>query len=88
MVSKNLISALLAFLLSAEALLAQNSVEKILPLDGRIAADGSAVELSWFDANPPRVGSVTVRRRLYGQTGGETLADDCLRAGAGHAVHR
>ena len=97
MVSKNLIYAFLAFLLSAEALLAQNSVEKILPLDGRIEADGSAFELSWFDATPPRVGSVTVKRRLYGQTGGETwrtiaselgpvmrFTDDTIKPGAAY----
>ena len=53
---------------------AQEAVEKILPIDGHIAQDGRAIELNWFDAKPPRVGSVTVKRRLYGQTGGHTWA--------------
>lgn len=51
---------------------AQPATEKILPMDGKITADGQAVELSWFDAKPPRVGSVTVKRRLYGQVGGQS----------------
>lgn len=51
---------------------AQPAVEQILPLDGHFNADGTAIELNWFDATPPRVGSVTVKRRRYGQVGGET----------------
>ena len=61
----------LIFLLSSDAVFAQNSAEKSLTLDGQIAADGSAVTLSWFTAEPPRTGSATVKRRLYGQVGGE-----------------
>jgi hypothetical protein len=51
---------------------AQPSAEKILPLDGHFNADGTALELNWFEAQPPRAGSVTVKRRLYGQSGGKT----------------
>lgn len=49
---------------------AQPSSERLLPVVGKIIADGRAIELSWFEADPPRVGSVTVMRRLHGQTGG------------------
>lgn len=72
MLHKTLVSAIAAFLLSAGALTAQVSVERNLRIDGQIAPDGHAVELNWFDAQPPRVGSVTVKRRHYGQTGGST----------------
>ena len=51
---------------------AQSMPEKILPMDGHITPDGQKIELNWFDADPPRVGSVTVKRRLYGEIGGET----------------
>lgn len=56
--------ALLSFPVMAE--------EKILRLDGEIASDGSRVELRWLGATPPRAGAVEIRRRLYGQTGGQT----------------
>lgn len=62
----------LFWFLTAAAAGAQLSSEKILPLDGRLAGDGRAVELTWFDADPPRVGSVSVNRRLHGQLGGAT----------------
>ena len=52
--------------------MAQRSVEQHLPLDGKIAADGSQVTLSWFDAVPRRVGSVSVARRWLGDKGGDT----------------
>jgi hypothetical protein len=68
----NPIVALAIWLLGAVAVLAQPAAEKILPLDAQIAEDGRAITLSWFDATPPRVGSVTVKRRLYGQIGGES----------------
>lgn len=63
---------ILAFVFNATACLSQGSAEQILPLDGHIVESGEAVELNWFDADPPRVGSVTVNRRLYGQTGGQS----------------
>jgi hypothetical protein len=68
---KILLISKLVFLLSAGSAFAQTSVEKSLVLDGQISADGSAVTLSWFTAQPPRMGSATVKRRLYGQVGGE-----------------
>jgi hypothetical protein len=61
----------LVFLLGSEAAFAQNSAEKSLALDGQIAADGHSVTLNWFTAEPPRTGSATVKRRIYGQVGGE-----------------
>ncbi len=67
-----LISVAAAWLLGPGALYAQQSVEKILPMDAHIGAGGNLLELNWFDADPPRVGSVTVRRRAYGQTGGQS----------------
>ena len=67
-----LIFAALLWALGATASDAQESAEKILPMDGQISADGRIIELNWFDAKPPRVGSVTVKRRLYGQLGGQT----------------
>lgn len=66
------IIAALFWCLGAIPASAQVAPEKILPVDGHITQDGQAVELNWFDATPPRVGSVTVKRRLYGQTGGHT----------------
>lgn len=60
------------WVLSAGLASAQRSVEKILPLDAEIAANGRSIELSWFDAEPQRVGSVTVKRRLYNQLGGQS----------------
>lgn len=59
-------------LLIAGPLAAQSALEEPLPVDGNIALNGSAVELNWFAATPPRVGAVTVKRRLYGETGGES----------------
>lgn len=67
---KSTLFAALCLTLISQVAAALESVEKILPLDGQIAADGSAVTLNWFDATPPRVGSVTVKRRLYGRQGG------------------
>ena len=64
-----LLFSVLILLTSATVLVAETSVEKHLPLDGSIAPNGRAVELSWFDADPPRVGSVIVNRRTLGQTG-------------------
>ena len=72
MMRKSLLVIMLVWLLGAEAGEAQPSIEKILPLDGHFNADGTALEMNWFDANPPRVGSVTIKRRLYGQIGGQT----------------
>lgn len=66
-----LITSTLAFLLCAGAVFAQTSTEKSLPLDGQISADGSQVTLNWFTAKPPLTGSATIKRRLYGQIGGE-----------------
>lgn len=66
------IIAALFWCLGTIAANAQSSAEKILPMDGHITGDGRGIELNWFDAKPPRVGSVTVKRRLYGQTGGHT----------------
>lgn len=71
MMRKLLIILKLAFLLSAGPVFAQTSAEKGLTLDGQISADGRAIQLNWFTANPPRAGSATVKRRLYGQVGGE-----------------
>ena len=82
----SLFAALLAALLTPGLVAAQEAPENSLPLDGHIAPVGTSVELSWFDADPPRVGSVTVRRRLYGQKGGEQLADHCHGPWACHAV--
>ena len=70
--SRMTLQAALIYLFGVHAPVAQTSAEKHLPLDGNIAANGSAVELNWFDADPPRVGSVTIKRRIYGQTGGES----------------
>lgn len=53
----------------AGPLWAQDSVEKPLPLDGSIAANGKRVELRWDQAQPPRVGAVIVNRRLLGEQG-------------------
>lgn len=69
---KILMLAGLIWLVGAMAAGAQQSVEKILPLDGHITQDGGKIELNWFSAEPARVGSVTVKRRLYGQTGGQS----------------
>jgi hypothetical protein len=68
--------------------------EKPLPLDGSISADGSEVRLVWADAQPPRVGNVSVFRRELGEMGGQTwrpiaplhgpsvvFTDDTTRAG-------
>lgn len=66
-----LLISTLAVWLSGGPLLAQTSTEKGLALDGQISPDGSAVTLNWFTAQPPRTGSATVKRRLYGQVGGE-----------------
>jgi len=71
MMRKLILISKLVFLLSSEAVLAQTSTEKSLTLDGQINADGSAVTLNWFTAQPPRAGSAAVKRRLYGQVGGE-----------------
>jgi hypothetical protein len=71
MMRKTLLALKFAFLLSSAPALGQNSAEKSLTLDGQISADGSAVTLNWFTAEPPRTGSATVKRRLYGQVGGE-----------------
>jgi hypothetical protein len=58
---------------------AQEASERPLPLNGRIAADGSSVTLDWLDAAPPRVGSVQIKRRHLGDIGGAswiTIAPD------------
>lgn len=68
----------LFWMLFATSVTAELSAEKILPLDATVSEDGQSITLNWFDAQPPRVGSVTVKRRLYGQTGGQswkTIAD-------------
>lgn len=57
------------YLLLAGGLGAQESVEKHLPVEGLIAQNGTAVELNWLQATPKRVGAVTVKRRLLGETG-------------------
>ncbi len=51
---------------------AQDSVERPLPLDGQIAADGSQVALDWRNANRPNRLSVRIKRRIWGETGGDT----------------
>jgi len=48
---------------------AQASAETYLPLDGTISADGRKVTLVWDEANPLRVGNVTINRRELGQRG-------------------
>lgn len=58
--------------LIAGPLAAQAANEKPLPLNGLIADDGRSVELSWFEAKPPRVGSVSVNRRRLGESGAES----------------
>ena len=72
MLSRALILSALLWCLAPVMTAAQVSVEKILPLDAHFNADGTLLELNWFDAQPPRVGSVTVKRRRYGQIGGDT----------------
>ncbi|WP_282063832.1 hypothetical protein [Roseobacter litoralis] len=67
-----LLFSVFCLLISATVLAAETSVEKLLALDGSIASNGRAVELSWFDADPPRVGSVIVNRRTLGQTGADS----------------
>lgn len=67
-----LLVSLFASLFVASDLCAQTSLEKHLPLDGNIKTDGSAVYLSWFDAKPPRIGDVIVKRRLLGDIGGDS----------------
>lgn len=69
MTRKILLAVPVLFLLFIGPLWAQASAEKHLALEGVIAPNGRAVELSWFDANPPRVGSVIINRRISGQTG-------------------
>jgi hypothetical protein len=72
MMHKTLVFAGALWALGCLAGQAAGGGETILPIDGAITRDGTAVDLSWFNATPPRVGSVTVKRRLYGQTGGES----------------
>jgi hypothetical protein len=72
MMRKSLFVMVMVWLLGATVCAAQPSAEKILPLDAHFNADGTALELNWFEAHLPRVGSVTVKRRLYGQLGGQT----------------
>ena len=70
---------LLCLCLSSGPLAAQEASERPLPLDGRIAADGTSVTLDWFDATPPRVGSVRIARRRLGDVGASswiTVASD------------
>jgi len=71
MMRKYSVISKLILLLAMGPVLAQTSVEKNLTLDGQISANGSVVTLSWFSAEPPRAGSATVKRRLYGQIGGD-----------------
>ena len=66
------VAAALMLFACAGSLSAQSSVEKSLPVDGHIGLNGSLIELNWFDATPKRVGSVTIKRRLYGQTGADS----------------
>ncbi len=47
-ISRRLLVPVIAFVLIADVLSAQNSLEKHLPLDGNIKTDGSAVFLSWL----------------------------------------
>jgi len=58
--------------LSVTGLSAQTEPEGHLSLDGQIADDGRSVTLSWFDTDRPRLGSVVVKRRDFGQVGGDT----------------
>ena len=89
-----LLSLIVTCLVGIRAAPAQEMSEKILPLDGHINAAGTLVELNWFDAQPPRVGSVSINRRLYGKEGGDSWeplvsglgpvmrhADDTVRPG-------
>ncbi|MEM9584239.1 MAG: hypothetical protein AAGA08_14110 [Pseudomonadota bacterium] len=61
-----------ALFLCAGASWSQAQPEKPLPVDGRIAADGSSIELTLTHADPPRVGNVSVKRRTLGERGGDT----------------
>ncbi|MEP1356286.1 MAG: hypothetical protein ABJX32_04200 [Tateyamaria sp.] len=83
--------------ISAHQISAQSSAEKQLPLDGNIAANGSAVELRWHEAKPPRAGAVIVNRRILGETGADSwqavspalapvmqYTDTTTRAGVGY----
>lgn len=72
MIRRNIAVTMLALLMGPQILCAQSSVEKTLPLDGKITAQGTAIELNWFDAPRSRVGSVSVKRRMFGQTGRDT----------------
>lgn len=73
MMRKYSVISKLILLLAMGPVFAQTSVEKNLTLDGQISPNGSVVTLSWFSAEPPRAGSATVKRRLYGQIGGDQL---------------
>ena len=58
--------------LAAGFAVAQPSVEKPLPLDGAIAANGRSVELRWPEAKPPLVGGVLMNRRRLGDRGAQS----------------
>lgn len=72
MIIRNFLFVILMWLAGAGGLSAQSSAEGSLPLDGQILPGQRTVTLSWLEAEPPRAGSVTVKRRVYGQTGGES----------------
>jgi hypothetical protein len=78
-----LLSAAILLLACAPGLRAADSAEGRLALDGSIAPNGSAVELRWLDARPPRVGTVTVSRRFLGQMGATTWQPVSPGPGAG-----
>jgi hypothetical protein len=81
-----LFASVIAFVCSAGALWAQQArSERHLALDGRIEADGSAVHLSWRDAEPPRVGAVVVKRRHLGDVGGDSWR--MIAPGLGPVLH-
>lgn len=60
------------FLTCAANVQAQPASEKNLALDANIAPNGRAIELHWFDAQPARVGPVSISRRSLGDKGGST----------------
>lgn len=51
---------------------AQELSEQSLPLDAELASDGRSITLSWYDTPRAHRGAVTVKRRILGQTGGDS----------------
>ncbi len=59
-------------LVTAQVAHAQGSAEKPLAVDGEIAADRRSVTLNWFSVPRTNAGAVTVKRRILGETGGDS----------------